>query len=53
MSKCKDEDLDSTTGLTCKSETEMQEFIDNLAISVFSITEKLDFTKYGEKPTYA
>jgi predicted nucleic acid-binding Zn ribbon protein len=49
---CQDKDLEGT-GLVCQGETEILDFIDKLSIKGFSLTEKIDFSKYGEKPVYS
>jgi hypothetical protein len=52
ISKCLDRDLEGT-GLVCKSEKEIDDFINQIDVTVFSISEKKDFTKYNEKPVHS
>jgi hypothetical protein len=41
------------TKLKCKSDQEIDDFIDQIDVTGFSITEKIDFSKYKEKPVHS
>jgi hypothetical protein len=49
MSKCVDEDLEGT-GLKCKPLHEIDEYIKEIVVNGFTITEKISFDKFGQKP---
>ncbi len=49
ISKCSDKDLEGT-GLICKPEIEIDEFIKEIVVNGFTITEKIDFSIFNQKP---
>jgi hypothetical protein len=52
ISKCEDKDLERL-GLLCKSSEEIDDFIDHIDVTGFSITEKIDFHMFNKKPVHS
>ena len=46
IKKCEDKDLEGT-GLKCKTEAEQQEYINQIIVKTFAISEKVNFLKYN------
>ena len=42
----------NSTQIICKSDDEIIQFVNRLHVNVYSITQKVDFEKYGQRPMY-
>jgi hypothetical protein len=49
ISKCRNKDL-LGTGLVCKSDKEIDDFIEELVVNGFTVTDKIDFSLFNRKP---
>ena len=43
----------NTEKVTCKSDEEIIQFVNRLHVNVYSLTQKVDFEKYNQKPMYS
>ena len=44
---------ENSTKVVCKSDEEIIKFVNRLHVNVYSITQKIDFEKYKQKPVYS